>query len=225
MSRFQTLASRRNWPYVVAVIAFGVAARLGLGSQALSQVGLSAGWSSLVLLAMLACRDLTVPAHVMRGGRQRLHRLPAGVQRVLLRMRAPFAEETAVLVSVGGVLIPLGVLVYMTAQDGSSALAVFNASILVIGVVELVRLALLRAHVLRRFASIAPVVALLMGWTLGADHRAALVCVSGFVAVLATADLPVLSDLQTIGTREVVIGGDASFGAIFLNYVLSMLFT
>lgn len=139
-------------------------------------------------------------------------------------MRAPFAEDTVVLVSVGGVLIPLGVLLYMTAHD-SSALAVFNASILVIGVVELVRLALLRAHVLRRFASIAPIVALLMGWILGADHRAALVCVSGFVAVLATADLPVLSDLQTIGAREVVIGGDASFGAIFLNYVLSMLFT
>lgn len=224
MDRYVILPLRRVWPYVAGVLAFAAATRLGLGSQALDRVGLSAGWAFVILSAMLACRELTLPVYVMQGGQQRLRRLPVGVQRVVLRINSPFFEDTAVSVSGGGVLVPLAASIYAIAHDVPNAVEVLNASALTIGIVELVRLALLRAN-LGSVGLLAPVVALLLGWTLPVGHRTALVLVSGFVAVLATTDLPVLNDLQTIGRPKIVIGGEASFGAIFLNCMFSLLFT
>ena len=100
-----------------------------------------------------------------------------------------------------------------------------NSSVIVIGIVELVRLALLRAHILRPTGLLAPVVALMLGWALQSEHRSAVVYVSSLVAVLATDDLPGLADLRAISAAKIVIGGEASFGAIFLGCALSMLFT
>lgn len=213
------------WPYLIGVLAFAALTHLGLCSKALSQVGLSDWQASLTLLVMLACRSIAMPVHVMRGGRVRLQRFPPAVQQTLLRLRSPFVEDTTIAVSVGGVLIPMGVSIYVMAQNAPNALEVFNASILVIGIVELVRLALLRAHVLRSVGWLAPVVALLFGWTLQAEHRSAVVYVSSLVAVLTTVDFPGLNDLQAIGAAELVIGGEASFAAIFIGCTLSLLFT
>lgn len=217
--------SRQARPYLIGVLAFAAVAHLGLGSQAFGQVGLSDWQASLILLAMVAFRSITLPIYEMRGGRGRLQRLPAAVQRALLRLRSQFVEETTVSLSVGGVLIPLGASVYVMAQSASLALDVINASFVVVAIVELIRLALLRAHVLRPVGKLVPMVALALGWMLPSEHWSAVVYVSGFVAALVTIDLPALNDLQTIGTHKVVIGGDASFGTVFLSCGLSLLFT
>lgn len=223
--RFMTVRTPPRWPYFIGVLAFAAVTHLGLGSHALSQVGLSDWEASLTLLSMLACRSIAIPVHVMRGGRARLQRFPVAVQRVLLRLRSPFVEDTTIAISVGGVLIPLGVSVYVVAQNASNSLDVFNAAILVIGIVELVRLALLRAHVLRSVGWLAPVVALSFGWTLQAEHRSTMIYVSSLVGVLATIDLPSLNNLQAIGAAKIVFGGEASFAAIFTGCALSLLFT
>jgi uncharacterized membrane protein len=126
--------------------------------------------------------------------------------------------------SAGAALIPLGVSIHVIARAAPGVLAVFDASILAVGVNELLSLALIRAGVVRSFVSIAPVVAWLASWAMWADHRAALVLVSSIVAVLESVNLPALGDLKTIGVPEIVSGGDAILDAIFLNYVLSLFF-
>lgn len=223
--RFASSRSGQTWPYFVGVLAYAAVSHLGLGSEALKQVGLSDWQASLILLAMVACRAIARPVYVVRGGGQRLQRLPAAVQRALLRLRSPFAEETTIALSMGGVLIPLAVSVYIMVRNAPNALELFNTTILVAGIVELVRLALLRVQVVRPPGWLAPVVALLLGWTLQAEHRSAVVYVSSLVAVLTTVDLPGLNDLQAIGAAEIVIGGEASFAAIFMGCALSLLFT
>lgn len=162
--------------------------------------------------------------HVRYGGRVRLRRLPEDIQRLVIRFNAPFFENTAVLVSGGGVLVPLATSIYVIAHDLPNAMNLLKVTALTIGIVELARLVILHANVIWPVNLLAPVVALLLGWTQPVDHRAALIFVTGFVAVLATTDLPVLFDLQTIGSPEVVIGSKASFDAIFLNCMISFLF-
>lgn len=52
LHRFFIFPLRQNWLYVVAVVTFALASCLGLGSQALSQVGLSTGEAFIILSAM-----------------------------------------------------------------------------------------------------------------------------------------------------------------------------
>ena len=122
-----TFLFREAWPYLIGVITFTVATHLGLGSRALNQVGLSGWQASLTLLAMLACRNIALPVHLIQAGRKRLQQLPAAVQRALLRLRSPFVDHTTIAISVGGVLIPVGVAVYVMSQNTTNPLDVFNS--------------------------------------------------------------------------------------------------
>lgn len=74
----------------------------------------------------------------------------------------------------------------------------------------------------RPFVVIAPLVASVLGWALGANDQAPLAYVSGFVGILVGSDLLHVNDLNHIGKAQVVIGGDASFDAVFLNELFSM---
>lgn len=67
--------------------------------------------------------------------------------------------------------------------------------------------------------------ALLLGWASGAEQRTAVAYVSGFVGILIGAELIHLRDLRHIGRPELVIGGDASFDAIFVNQLLALFLT
>lgn len=178
----------------------------------------------LLLLATVACRSISLRLYVMRGGRRRLQRFPEVVQRAVLKWRNPFVEETVVALNVGGVLIPLGLSLYelFHASVGSPQLLIF--AIYAVGVAQIVRRPPTSGAMVIPVILVAPVVALLLGWTLGAEHRAAFTYISGFAGILAGADLMDLSDLRNIGKPEIVIGGDATFDSIFLNQLFSLMF-
>ena len=221
---FATRQHRTVWPYLAGIVVFAIAVKVGMASAALDQLGLSAESAVLLLLMTVACRTVCLRMCVMRGGRQRLKRFPDVIQRAVLKWRKPFIEETAVALNVGGVLIPLGISLYELLHASLGPSLLWIASIFVVGVTQIVRRKAICGVMVRPFVLVAPVVALLLGWSLGAEHRAAFTYVSGFVGILAGADLLELHDLQNIGIREVVIGGDASFDAIFLNQMFSLLF-
>jgi uncharacterized membrane protein len=219
---FATCQHRADWPYLAGIVVFAIAVKVGMARAALDQLGLSAESAMLLLLMTVACRSVSLRLCTMRGGRQRLKRFPEVIQRAVLKWRKPFIEETAVALNVGGVLIPLGISLYELLHASLGPSLLWIASIFVVGVTQIVRRKAICG--VRPFVLVAPVVALLLGWSLGAEHRAAFTYVSGFVGILAGADLLELHDLQNIGIREVVIGGDASFDAIFLNQMFSLLY-
>lgn len=198
--------------------------RLKLAGTALDQLGLSADSATLLLLGTVLCRTFNLPLYVMRGGRQRLHRFSEPIQRVMIKLRSPFRNETAVVLNVGGAIIPLGFSLYEMIYASLGRPMLWIATAFVVGITQIARLPTIRLAMGRLFVLVAPTVALLLGWAFGPEHRAAFVYVSGFAGILAGSDLLELGGLKNIGIAEVVLGGDASFDAIFLNQMFSLLF-
>lgn len=210
------------WPYMACVAAFAATAQFGTYSAALNQLGLPVWAATLLLTATVALRSAHVRMFVMRNGRQRLRRFSPTLQRVVLRWRSPFADQTAVLINIGSGLLPLGYSIYALMRGAVGPMQLWIASILVAVVVQVFRLPFSVGPMVRPFVVIAPLVASVLGWALSANDQAPLAYVSGFVGILVGSDLLHVHDLNHIGKAQVVIGGDASFDAVFLNELFSM---
>lgn len=219
-----TCRPRPLWPYIAGVAGFAASVQLGAGNATLAQLGMPTWAVSVLLLLAVACRSLKLRLYLMKDGRQRLRRFPESVQQAVLRWRAPFAEQTAVTLNVGGAIVPLGFSIYALDCNPISPPQLLLASFVVAGVIEIGRRLSLRHAVAFPLVLVAPATALLLGWALSVEHRAVFIYVSGLAGILAGADLLHLHDLRNIGTPEVVIGGDATFDAVFVNQLFSLLF-
>ena len=215
---------RPVWPYLSGIVAFAASVQFGIAGATLDQLGISAESAMLLLLATVACRSASLRLFVMGGGRQRLQRFPEVIRRALLKWRKPFSDESAIALNVGGGLIPLAFSLYELMRTSIGSPQLLIVSIYAVAVAQIVRRPPIRAAMAIPFVLVAPQVALLLGWTLGAEHRAAFTYVSGFAGILAAAALSDLGDLRNIGRPEIVIGGDATFDSIFLIQLFSLLF-
>jgi uncharacterized membrane protein len=205
------------------VLAFAALIQLGLGGATLERLDLPA-WAAISMLVLIvAFRPLSLRLGVMTNGRVRQQRLPQAVQQAVLRWRAPFAEHTAISLDVGGAIVPLCFAVYALWRDPLSSPQLLFASVVVAGVTEFGLRSMLRNTGRVPVVLRSPACAVLLGWALGAEHRAALTCASGLAGILTGADLLHLPDLRYIGAAKVVIGDDASFDAVFVNQMASLL--
>jgi hypothetical protein len=94
-------------------------------------------WAAiLLLLAAVAGRSLKLRIGAALDSRTSLRRYPAQVQRALLRWRLPFADSTAIALSFGGVLVPLGFSVCVLLHQPPGLVHLLVASVLVAGVTE-----------------------------------------------------------------------------------------
>lgn len=210
------------WPYMACVAGFAVTAQFGTYSAALNRLGLPVWAATLLLTSTVALRSANVHMFVMRNGRQRLRKFSPMLQRMVLRWRNPFADQTTVVINIGSGLLPLGFSIYSVMRGTIGPMQLWIASFLVAGVVQFFRLPLSVGPMVRPFVVIAPLVASVLGWALSANDQAPLAFVSGFVGILVGSDLLHVHDLNHIGKAQIVIGGDASFDAVFLNELFAM---
>lgn len=179
----------------------------------------------LLLLAMVAFRSVKLHLGVTLRSRKNLQRFTAAAQRAVLRWRSPFAERTAIELSVGGVVVPVAFAIFALVHEPTRLIQLLVASILVAGVAEFTRSLPARSAATFLSALMPPATALLLGWAWGAEQRAALAYVSGLAGILIGADVLHLRDLDNIGRPELVIGGAESFDAIFVNQLFSLFLT
>lgn len=217
--------SRPQWPYALAVAGCATLAVMGAGGAALERLGTPIWAATLLLMSTVVCRSLKVRTGARLDSNTSLQRFSELVQRALLRWRSTFAQSSAVALSVGGVLVPLGFSVYALLRQPPDPIHLLVASAFVAGVSEFAWNLSVRGAPALPLTMMPPATALLLGWAWGAEQRTALVYVSGLAGILIGADLLHLRDLRHVGRPEIVVGADTSFDAIFVNQVLALFLT
>jgi len=107
-----------------------------------------------------------------------------------------------------GGMIPLGFSLYSLFRDAPDLPAFVLAMVIVTGISDLVGRPVLRGALVLPLVPLAPLLALFIGWDIGAEHRTALTYLAGLAGILTGADVVGLRDLRSIGRPEV--GGGAA---------------
>lgn len=208
-------------PYIACIACFAVSAHLGTCDEALADLGVPV-WGAIFLLSLTAgFKFFNVRAFVF-DGRGRLDKLDPGLRRVLLHWRKPFAKQTAVLVNVGGAIVPLLFSFYKVVEGDSPPLETWLVAVCVALVSQLLLLPVSINLGTWLYALMTPACAWAIAHAFGVQHQAVLGYVGGSVGILFGKDYAQVGDLVNIGRPVVWIGRDVSYDAIFLNELFSM---
>ncbi|WP_198300074.1 DUF1614 domain-containing protein [Thermococcus sp. P6] len=139
-----------------------------------------------------------------------------------------WAERKVVIaVNVGGALVPLSVVLYEVTR-----LILLGRFSTLFNVLLATLIAALFSHALARPVRglgiampmfLPPLIAVLLGWTLGGDNPTLVAYVSGTMGVLIGADLMNWGKLKRLGAPMVSIGGAGTFDGVFLAGVIAVL--
>lgn len=214
---------RIAWPYLLSICGFSAAALAGVGSAGRERLGLPAWGAIVLLLTCVVCRSINLHVCWMGGGRERLARYPRDLQKALLRWRSPFFEKTAVLVSVGGALVPVCFSLYALTRVPVNLIQLLSIVLLVLVLKHLMLRSKMRRQIAIPFVLLAPAASVLVSLVFGSEQVGVLAYVGGLAGILASADLIHLGDIRNVGRSEAVIGGRESFDAVFVNQLFALL--
>ncbi len=194
------------------------------GLAALAKLGLSPGWSTAVLVAMLLGGLINLPLYRFTAVPP-VPRPPPWLGRPR-RLGWPQPPEGVVAVNLGGCVVPLAVVVYQLLRLANTPsmpwLGVWGAVALNVAVCHWSSKLVLGVGVLMR-PLVPAAVAVLSAWVVAPNQAASVAFVAGVLGPLVGADLLRLPQIRRLGAPLVAIGGAGTFDGIVVSGVVAVL--
>jgi uncharacterized membrane protein len=206
--------------FILALLFLIALVQVGVVSIAFEKLGLSSESAYLLLMCTLVGSMINLPLLSLKADRTAQPKIPPDLAR-RLRM-PPFTGKTAVVVNVGGAVVPVAFSLYLIAHN---PLNLFQIAMAVAAVA-------LIAHTTSRPIPgigiglpmlVAPVAAALIAIILDPQQRAPLAYIGGTLGVLIGADLLRLKDVRHLGVPIASIGGAGTFDGVFVTGFLAVL--
>jgi uncharacterized membrane protein len=208
--------------FILALLFLIALVQVGLVSIAFEKLGLSPESAYLLLMCTLVGSMINLPLLSLKADGTAQPEVPPDPARGPFSRMPPFTGKMAVVVNVGGAVVPVAFSLYLIAHNPLNLFQIAAA----VAAVALI------AHTTSRPIPgigiglpmlVAPVAAALIAIILDPQQRAPLAYIGGTLGVLIGADMMRLKDVRKLGVSIASIGGAGTFDGVFVTGFLAVL--